>query len=156
MEKVPLSAASKLNGRVEVDREEVKGGSMRVKGADTRRDLFVPTVFRLGERPAGAVMGARGDDIFARMGVVKRAGSGGGSIDLAGASEKLKGLTDFSNASALLFLEGELKMVGSIFSPSMKVEGSYGRLAGESACLSVVTLALDFDAITPTLVSTCA
>ena len=153
MEKVPLSAASKLNGRVEVDREEVKGGSMRVKGADTRRDLFVPNVFRLGERPAGAVMGARTDDIFARMGVVRRDGSGGGGIALAGASEKARGLSLDLIGSALLFLDGE---VGSTFSQSSNVEGSKERLFGDSAAFNEVTLAgLNFEVIAPGIISNC-
>ena len=122
---------------------------MRVKGAETRRDLFIPNVFRLGERPAGAVMGARTDDIFARIGVVRRDGSGGGGIALAGASEKVNGLSYTTDliGPALLFLDGE---VGSTFSQSSNVEGSKERLFGDSAAFSEVTLAgLDFEVIAP-------
>jgi len=113
VENVPLSAASRLNGRVLVLPRDANGGSMRVKGAEVRRFLLIPAILRFGERPAGAVMGARGDDMLARIGVVKRDGSGGGGIDFAGVIEKLKGL-----ASLLLFLVGELNVVGSTFSLS--------------------------------------
>lgn len=116
-EKVPLKAASRLNGREEP--REANGGSMRVKGAETRRVLFTPAALRLGERPAGAVMGLRGEDMLARMGVETRDGIvGGGGMALAGVREKVKGVAGFSKAWLLLFLDGELKVAGSMFSLS--------------------------------------
>lgn len=67
--RVPAKAASRLKGRAEVEtwlRHKV-GGSMRVNGADTC--LFLasasPRLNFVGERPAGAVRGARGEDMFA-------------------------------------------------------------------------------------------
>jgi len=87
---------------------------MRVKGAETRRFLVI--VLRFGERPAGAVSGARGEDVR-RDGVVA-----GGGIEL---KAKVKGLTGLSKTSLRLFLAGELKTVGSTFSlsTSSKVHG---------------------------------
>lgn len=69
---LPLMAASRLNGSDEDPRDE-KGGSTRVKGAETRRFLEMPACFRGGDRPAGAVSGALGDEMLARAGV--RAGT---------------------------------------------------------------------------------
>ena len=84
---------------------------MRVKGADTRLLLLMPAILRLGERPAGAVIGVRRFEMLARRGVVRRAGTTGGGIAFAGVKEKLK-------AALLLFLDGELKTDGSTFSLS--------------------------------------
>lgn len=75
VEKVPLRAASRLKGREEP--REVNGGSIRVNGAEVRRLLLIPTDLRLGERPAGAVMGARAEDMLARIGVARRGGGAG-------------------------------------------------------------------------------
>jgi hypothetical protein len=129
---LPLMAASRLNGSDEEPRDE-NGGLMRVNGAEPRRFLEMPAIFRGGDRPAGAVSGARGDGLFARAGV--RAGSKGGGIDLTGVIEKVK---ELSLVSLLLFLVGE-KSEGSAFSESASsyVEGVYARLpvvlAGEYA-----------------------
>lgn len=65
---LPLIAASRLNGRDDDPRDE-KGGSTRVNGAETRRFLEMPACFRGGDRPAGAVSGALGDEVLARAGV---------------------------------------------------------------------------------------
>lgn len=108
VETLPLIAASRLNGSDDDPRER-KGGSMRVKGAETRRFFEMPPVFLGGERPAGAVRGARGDEMLDRAGV-----RAGGGIDFTGVMEKVKG---FSHASLLLFLEGE-NIEGSAFSES--------------------------------------
>lgn len=92
---------------------------MREKGADVRRALLFskPDALRfVGERPAGAVSGALGEDMLARAGVLRR--DGGGGIDLEGVMVNVKGLNGFSEASLLLFLVGELRLAGSTFSPS--------------------------------------
>lgn len=61
-------------------------------------------------------MGARGEDMFARMGVDMRDGIvGGGGIAFAGVREKVKGV---AKPSLLLFFDGELKFAGSTFSLS--------------------------------------
>lgn len=119
---LPLIAASRLNGSDEDPRDE-NGGLMRVNGAEPRRFLMLAN-FRGGERPAGAVRGARGDAILARAGVLT--GSMGGGMDLTGVMEKVNGL---SPMSLLLFLEGE-NSEGSAFSESASsyVEGVYERL----------------------------
>ena len=127
---VPLRAASRLNGRVEEPRV-ANGGSTRVNGADVRRLLLIPAVLRFGDRPAGAVKGARIEDVLARSGVTSRDGMvGGGGIDFDVVILKVKGLTGLSNTSLLVFFEGELKMAGSTFSPSKssKLESSNTRL----------------------------
>lgn len=117
---MPERAASKLNGSEEEERDVLKhGGSMREKGAEVRRALLlsIPEPLRLvGERPAGAVRGARGEDILARAGVLRR--DGGGGMDLDGDMVKVNGLNGFSEASLLLFLLGEVRVAGSTFSPS--------------------------------------
>lgn len=161
LEKVPLSAASRLNGSVEELPRDANGGSMRVNGAEVRRFLRIPAALRFGERPAGAVRGVRGDDMLARTGVVRREGTvGGGGMDLVVDREKVKGLIGFSNVSLLFFFDGELKTAGSTFSlsKSSNVEASSGRLPGERTLLDEVTLALpikvDFWAIIPEFVST--
>lgn len=120
---LPLIAASRLKGSDEEPRDE-KGGLIRVNGAEPRRFFEMPAILRGGERPAGAVSGARGDELLARAGV--RAGSKGGGIDLTGIMEKVN---DFSPLSLLLFLVGENRE-GSAFSESASsyVEGAYGRL----------------------------
>lgn len=66
-DRVPESAASRLKGRdEELCREgEKEGGSIRVNGAETRRFLRSKAFLDLGERPAGAVKGARGEEMFA-------------------------------------------------------------------------------------------
>lgn len=87
---------------------------------------------RFGERPAGAVMGARGDDILALVGVERREGTiEGGGIDVDGASENVNGLKALSSPSLLLFFDGEKSKAGSTFSLSLSSysEGSKGRLA---------------------------
>ena len=134
LEKVPESAASRLNGSEEDARDELKeGGSIRVNGADVRRFLpRRPGALRLvGDRPAGAVEGARGDDMLAREGVDRRAGGGG--MDFAAVMVKVKGLDTLSKASLLLFFDGDLRAAGSTFSLSYssKTAGSKGRLVGE-------------------------
>jgi hypothetical protein len=129
---LPLMAASRLNGSDEEPRDE-NGGLMRVNGAEPRRFFEMPAIFRGGDRPAGAVSGARGDELFDRTGV--RAGSKGGGIDFTGVMEKVNELPP---KSLLLFLVGENRE-GSAFSESASsnVEGVYARLtavlAGEYA-----------------------
>jgi hypothetical protein len=115
---LPLMAASRLNGSDEEPRDE-NGGLMRVNGAEPRRFFEMPAIFREGDRPAGAVSGARGDELFARTGV--RAGSKGGGIDFTGVMEKVNELPPMS---LLLFLVGENRE-GSAFSESASsyVEG---------------------------------
>lgn len=139
---------------------DANGGSMRVKGAETRRFFGRPRVLRLGERPAGAVKGARGDDMLARAGVERRVGGGGIDVELLGPREKVKGLNAcLSRPSLLLFLEGEKSVVGSTFSVSVSSnsEGSKGRLVGEERVLLRevlgLPLRLDFCARIPDLVS---
>lgn len=107
---LPLMAASRLNGNDE-DPRDMKGGSTRVKGAEPRRFLVIPAFFRGGDLPAGAVRGARGDEMLARAGVR----AGGGGMDWTGAKEKLNGVPQ---VSLLLFLDGE-KRRGSVFSESV-------------------------------------
>lgn len=109
----------------------MKGGSTRVKGAEPRRFFVMPAFFRGGERPAGAVRGARGDEMLARAGVR----AGGGGMDLTGTTEKVKGL---SQASLLLFFEGE-KSRGSVFSESASSYAEAERLP--------VTLAGDMEGV---------
>jgi hypothetical protein len=110
---LPLMAASRLKGSDEEPRDE-NGGSTRVKGAETRRVFEIPACFRGGDRPAGAVKGARGDEVLARAGV--RAGiNGGGGMAFTGVV--MVNVNDFSQESLLLFLKGE-NSEGSAFSPS--------------------------------------
>ena len=120
---LPLMAASRLNGSDEEPRDE-NGGLILVNGAEPRRFFEMLANFRGGERPAGAVRGARGDAILDRTGVL--AGSMGGGMDLTGVMEKVNGL---SPMSLLLFLEGE-NSDGSAFSESASsyVDGVYERL----------------------------
>ena len=155
-EKVPESAASRLNGRLEEVRE-AKGGSMREKGAEIRRLLFAPEALRLGERPAGAVIGARGEHMLTLAGVLNRDGIvGGGGMDLDGVRLNVKGLNGFSETSFLLFFEGELNIAGSMFSlsTSSKVEVSNDLLIGEERVFDVEILVLpssvEFCAFRPT------
>jgi hypothetical protein len=108
---LPLMAASRLNGSDEDPRDE-KGGLILVNGAEPRRCFEMPAIFRGGERPAGAVSGARRDEVLVRAGV--RAGSKDGGIDLTGVKEKVN---DLSLVSLLLFLKGENRE-GSAFSES--------------------------------------
>jgi hypothetical protein len=130
---LPLIAASRLKGSDEDPRDE-KGGSTRVKGAETRRVFEIPACFRGGDRPAGAVRGARGDEEFARAGV--RAGrNGGGGMVFTGVV--MVNVNGFSQESLLLFLKGE-NCEGSVFSPSASsCVGANARLlvdlAGEDA-----------------------
>ena len=109
---LPLIAASRLNGSDEEPRDE-NGGLIRVNGAEPRRLFEIPACFRGGDLPAGAVSGARGDEVLARAGV--RAGSKGGGIDFTGVMAKVK---DVSLMALLLFLEGE-NSEGSAFSESV-------------------------------------
>lgn len=118
---------------------------MREKGAEIRRFFCTPVHLRFGERPAGAVNGARGDDMVSLAGVVRRDGIvGGGNIDLDGARENVKGLIGFSIPSLLLFFDGEQNIVGSTFSlsKSSKVEASNGLFPGESTLFEDMILDL--------------
>lgn len=135
----PLNAASRLKGRAEA--EENEGGSIRVKGAEIRREAPpTPRSFLLRDLPAGAVNGARGEDIFRRRGVESARGEAdaeGGAISVVAgmglAVVKLK-VNDFcclrSNAFPFVFFEGESNIAGSTFSlsKSSKLQGSYARL----------------------------
>lgn len=99
---------------------------MREKGAETRRFL-VPVALRMGDRPAGAVIGVRGADMLPRMGVERRDGivGGGAMLDRIGVARvKSNGI------SLLLFFGGELEVAGSTFSLSKsdEMEGSKERL----------------------------
>ena len=114
-DRVPDRAASRLNGVVDTALlRENDGGSIRVKGAETRRFLTSPARFDPGERPAGAVRGARGDDVLALIRGVcawSRVGCDGASLntgDLIGVLSLL-----------LLRLLGEEKVAGSMFSLSI-------------------------------------
>jgi hypothetical protein len=120
---LPLIAASRLNGSEEDPRDE-NGGLILVNGAEPRRFFEMLANFRGGDRPAGAVRGARGDATLDRAGV--DTGSMGGGMDLTGVMEKVNG---FSPMSLLLFLVGE-NIDGSAFSESASsyVEGAYDRL----------------------------
>lgn len=121
------STESRLKGSVDEPRV-LNGGSTRVKGADTRRFFEMPACLRPGDRPAGAVRGVRGELVFALAGVARREVKVGGGIDFVVLREKAYGLTAPSEASLLLFLDGE-KRVGSIFSESLSsyVEGVNAR-----------------------------
>ena len=110
---LPLMAASRLKGSDEDPRDE-KGGSTRVKGAETRRVFEIPACLRGGDRPAGAVSGARGDEVLARAGVRAGINGGGGMVFTGVDMVKVNG---FSQESLLLFLNGE-NSEGSVFSPS--------------------------------------
>ena len=120
VENVPERAASKLKGSEGEEREALKdGGSMREKGAEVRRVLLLskPEPLRfVGDRPAGAVRGALGEDMLARAGVVRR--EGGGGMAFEGDMVKVNGLNGCSETSLLLFLLGELSLEGSTFSLS--------------------------------------
>lgn len=126
---------------------------MRVNGADMRR---LEANFRFGDLPAGAVRGARGEEVFARVGVKLRAGiEAGGGIDFTGVMEKVNGFARVSDASLLLFLEGE-KRPGSRFSESTSsyVEGTKGRLAvGLVAAMIGLPLSGELFAMKPEIVS---
>lgn len=128
----PLMAASRLNGRLDEELASPKdGGSIRENGAEIRLFDLIPASFRGGERPAGAVDGARGAEIEALVGVEKRDGKAeGGGIDFTEVKEKVNGFTGLSFTSLLLFLLGELKTSGSTFSlsKSSKTAGSKERL----------------------------
>ena len=109
-----LMAASKLKGNDERPRDE-NGGSTLVNGAETRRVFEIPACLRGGDLPAGAVRGARGDEVLGRAGV--RAGrNGGGSMVFTGVDIMAK-VNGFSQESFLLFLNGE-NSEGSAFSLS--------------------------------------
>lgn len=102
----------------------------------------MPAVLRFGDRPAGAVIGARGEDMFALDGVDSRDGIiGGGGIALLGERVKLKGLI---TPSLLLFFVGEQRAAGSIFSlsNSSSTEGTNGRLVGANGFSDEVMLGL--------------
>lgn len=125
--KDPLIAASRLNGNVDAPREPNDGGSTRPNGAEMRRFCLIPAIFLFGERPAGAVDGARGDDDkFALKGVdIRDEGKAdGGGIAFAD-DVKLK-VNALVGVASLLFFEGESNIAGSTFSlsNSSKVEGS--------------------------------
>jgi len=140
-EEVPPRTESRLKGRPVEMREVPNGGSMRVNGAEMRR----PAVLRFGERPAGAVDGARGEDMLARAGVDSRDGMvGGGGMDLAEVKVKAKGLMGASKDACLLFLDWESRVAGSTFSPSAssKMHGSKARLVEVDTVLRGVALVL--------------
>jgi hypothetical protein len=140
---VPWIAASRLNGKLEVERIEA-GGSTREKGAEVRRFLETPIVLRGGDRPAGAVMGERTDETSAFLGVAKLRG------DAAfGFRVKANGFAGMSNEKVLTFLDGELIMLGSTFSPSesLGVVGSKDRLP----VVGVVNVKADFSALPPSM-----
>lgn len=144
---MPLRAASRLNGSADKFEDEV-GGSIREKGAHIRRLLSAPSVLRFGERPAGTVSGARGDDMLALVGVLRRDGMvEGGGMDLVGASEKVN---DLSRSPLLLFFDGELDTAGSTFSLSKtsKMAGSNGLFVVEAEMLDL-PLTGDFCAVKP-------
>jgi hypothetical protein len=93
---------------------------MREKGAETRRFLvLMDAILRLGERPAGAVMGVREVEMVDLMGVEKGNAEGGG-MDLVEVKEKVKGCLRMSEEEVedLVFLGGESKREGSTFSES--------------------------------------
>lgn len=131
---VPASAASRLNGKPEQPPREKDGGSIRVNGAEIRRFLRSAARLDLGERPAGAVRGARGEELLALLraiGVWKRDGivDGGGMLDrgdaLAGVKEKEEVEASLKAegflgvpSSPLLRLVGDAKTEGSMFSLS--------------------------------------
>lgn len=121
VEKVPERAASRLKGSEDEESEALKeGGSMREKGAEVRRNLLFsnPEPLRfVGDRPAGAVREALGEGMFARAGVVSRAG-GGGDMDVEAFMVNVNGLKGLSEASLLLFLVGDIRLAGSTFSLS--------------------------------------
>jgi len=94
---VPRSAASRLKGsKVEELLAKNDGGLMRVYGAERRRGLTALSArFATGERPAGAVRGARGEDILALLrGVVEvrreEGMDGGGMLEMEEGLEKVK------------------------------------------------------------------
>lgn len=68
-------------------------------------------------------------------------------MDFDGAREKVKGLNGFSETSHLLFLDGELRLAGSMFSlsKSSNVEGSNALLVGEKTLFDMPMLALPVD-----------
>jgi hypothetical protein len=112
---LPLMAASKLKGSDERPRDE-NGGSTLVNGAETRRDFEIPACLRGGDLPAGAVRGARGDEVLGRAGVRAGINGGGGGMVFTGVDMMVK-VNGFSQESLLLFLKGE-NSEGSAFSPS--------------------------------------
>lgn len=125
-DRVPESAASRLKGSELEEPREANGGSMRVNGADVRLFLPMLAIFRLGLRPAGAVSGALGLDILAFTGVDNLFGTGGGGMLFAVARLNFEGCS----VLLLFFFAGELKVAGSMFSPSLssKIAGSKERL----------------------------
>lgn len=147
---VPDRAASRLKGSdAEVLlREEKDGGSMRVKGAETRRFLSSTAFFALGERPAGAVSGARGEEILAFAlcrGVAKEVCTDDASIVVVLAKERV-GVVDKEKEGLigvlslhLLRLLGERKMEGSTFSlsKSSKVDEGIRRLVVDPGVVTV-------------------
>lgn len=143
--KDPPSTASRLKGSVDVARE-ANGGSIREKGADTRRFLLIPAIFLFGDRPAGAVKGVRAVEVLAFTGVEKRDGNAdGGGIDLVDVRVKVNG---FSKAPCLLFFVGESNTEGSTFSlsKSSKEETSKARLLDEDTLFTMPDLPLSADA----------
>lgn len=82
--------------------------------------MLMPVILRFGERPAGAVIGARGDDMLARRGVKRREGMvEGGGIAFGGVVKlKLNVFVGLSKESLLVFFDGESKTFGSTFSES--------------------------------------
>jgi len=140
VEKVPARAASRLKGRPSPV-VEAKGDSIRAYGADTRRFFTMPAAnLRFGDLPAGAVNAARVVGTVGLAGVVRRDGTlcGGGIAFAEGEVEmNVNGLEGFSRleSSLLLFLDGEARVEGSMFSlsTSSKVEISKGRFAAVEA-----------------------
>lgn len=111
-ERLPLNAASRENGKAEVERC-ANGGSIREKGAETRRFLLMLAILRFGERPAGAVMGVRGAEMLDLIGVENGNAEGGG-MDFVEVRVNVKGFA----SDDLAFLGGESKVDGSTFSES--------------------------------------
>lgn len=85
-----------------------------MNGAEMRLFLLILAIFLLGLRPAGAVSGALALDVLALTGVESLLGGGGGGMFFDEVRLNAKGFA----ASLLGFLLGELKRVGSTFSPS--------------------------------------
>jgi len=93
-ERVPLRAASRLIGKREALSND--GGSIRVYGAETRRNLLDGIVgLDFGDLPAGAVRGALGDDVLALLrGVKGEVTEGGGILEGEGLEKVKEGVVD--------------------------------------------------------------
>jgi hypothetical protein len=143
---ISLIAASRLNGRPDAVCNEA-GGSTRVKGAEVRRFLKIPTVLRGGDLPAGAVKGVRADTLLVFFGVAKLRADAASGLRV-----KLNGLAGISKEKVLAFFDGEEIMPGSTFSPSesLGVLGSYERLL-VIGVLGIVKVKAVFSALPPSM-----